>query len=146
MKRPFLALILTCLAAAPAFFISPRPAQSAKLGEIIIDGENRWTDTVSSAASSTTSATGYLLGYSIAAYGDDVSYTVHFTSVTRRVSGVSYPQISSSTVRTVRDGDSVSELVRTVIKDPSIVVHGLDTAATVHVTISYVVPDVPGAN
>ena len=143
MKKPFLALILTVLAGLPMLFMGGRDAEAIRLSKQMIDVEQRWEETVNSTASSTTSVTGFLLSYAVAAYGAEVSYTIHFTSVTRRVDNAIAPQISSSSIRTVRDGDTVSEEIKTIMKDPSIVIHALDTAATVHVILSY---GVPGTN
>ncbi len=145
MKRQLLALFLTAIVIVPCMFM-PRSSEAGKISVKMMDVEQKWEESVNSLATSTTLATGYLLGLSVSAYGDDVNYTVHYTSavdVSRTTYTASFqfdPQISTSTLRTVRDGDSVNEKIRTMIKDPKVVVHGLSTSATVQVILSYGVP------
>lgn len=145
MKKQLLALLLTAIVIVPCMFVT-RTSDASRISVQLLDIEQKWEETLNSLATSTTSATGYLLGLSVSAYGADVNYTVHFTSGIDLVKTAGearanpFPQISSSTLRTVRDGDSVNEKIQTIMKDPSVVIHGLSTSATVQVILSYGVP------
>lgn len=108
-------------------------------GEWTVD----WYSANSSAASSTHTPAGYagpvasgtVLGveWLVYAKGADAQFTVHHT--TKGQPGRSQVWKSSSSLITVPAGKSLSDSFQAISPDPSLVVHGLDTSATVYVTI-----------
>ena len=153
MKRSILAFILTAAGIVPAvIFTMAGEARGEKISEVFLDLELRKYEATSSVASSTHTPTEltttplvdtYLLGASIGAYGGDVDFTLHYTtksySPTAPFVVRSTYQYSSGMI-TVRDGDVHNFGGQTILKDPKIVIHGLNTAATVQVNLEYGIP------
>lgn len=103
--------------------------------------EQDWTPglyyATSSAATSTHSVTGVGFGYSIKATGANVSYTLHVTTRTYPPTSGYGIAVSSSVLTVVPAGTTLSQRFQAVAQDPRIVVHGLNTAATVQVWLDY---------
>lgn len=87
----------------------------------------------SSAASSTFSATGIALHYRVdASSWANVTFTVHYTTRTA-VGGATF--VSSSTAMTVLAGRWIENDFTGLAWDPSIVIHGLNTASTAYILL-----------
>ncbi len=152
MRKSLLALALTAAGVVPAIIMTlAADARGEKLSNVFLDLELRKYEATSSVASSTHTPAEltttplkdtYLLGAVISAYGGDVEFTLHYTTKAYTTgAGVarSTYQYSSGMI-TVRDGDSHVFGGQTIVKDPKIVIHGLNTAATVQVLIDYGIP------
>lgn len=116
--------------------VSQRPASAVAPVTL----EQGWTDDsyydADSAASSTHAVTGLGLSYSILVTGATAAYTVHETTKTFADGNVA---ITTSVVHeTPLGGQAVNHKFRTTFaKNPKIVIHGLNTAATVQIWIEY---------
>lgn len=128
MKRTIYAALVALLAVY-AGAVGPKMIE--------IDWTYEPTQTVSSAASSTTTVTGVGGNYCVYGDGARVKFTVHQTTRTYSAN-LGYSAIrSSSTVITVPSGVAHCDDFWALTVDPSIVVHDFTTSATHYVTVSY---------
>lgn len=129
MKKIFCRLALTCMAVMiPAVMIASDPKT------IETDWVWRPYFSNSSAASSTHSVTGVGFSYALRAVGADVSFTISQTTATYRDGNICR---STSSVIIVPSGSQVNSTFEAYTLNPSIIIHGMNTAATAYVWINY---------
>ena len=116
-----------------AVILAPLVVFSEPVTRVMIDLEQKYSRTASSAASSTTTLTGTAFGFDLYASGSTMTYTIHYTT---GIFPSGQVKIASSPVISIPAGSWYYGRFEAIATDPTLVVHGFNTAATHYVILS----------